>query len=180
MACYITLDLKTQKKKWPDAAFNIAQLFVAGLILVGIRSMLMLVPIMLIASVITGGIVGWLTGWLLSRLSRSGVRFTWWGERCRSTNLYAKSVVRNSTSWFRWDRMVQGCPVPNVMAQLFDAWCQLSESLEMACRKRLLNPPVLPVPPPVVTIVNNFSMEQWTDQLILGGNMLERYCNAPR
>jgi heptaprenyl diphosphate synthase len=58
-----------------SAAFNVAQLLTAGLILVGIRSMLKLLPFMLIASIITGAIIGWLTGWLLSRLARSGVRF---------------------------------------------------------------------------------------------------------
>jgi heptaprenyl diphosphate synthase len=57
------------------AAFNAAQLLVAGLILIGIRSLLMLLPFMLIASVITGGIIGWLVGWLLSRLSRTGIQF---------------------------------------------------------------------------------------------------------
>jgi len=56
-----------------SAAFNIAQLFAAGLILVGIQSLLKLLPYMLIASIITGGIIGWLAGWLLSRLSRTGI-----------------------------------------------------------------------------------------------------------
>jgi heptaprenyl diphosphate synthase len=56
-----------------SAAFNIAQLVAAGLLLVGIKSLLQLLPYMLIASIITGGIIGWLAGWLLSRLSRNGI-----------------------------------------------------------------------------------------------------------
>jgi len=59
-----------------SAAFNIAQLFVAGLILVGMHSLLRLVPFMLLASIITGGIIGWVTGWLLARLSHNRVRLS--------------------------------------------------------------------------------------------------------
>jgi len=59
-----------------SAAFNIAQLLVAGLILVGIHSLLRLVPFMMIASIVTGGIIGWVTGWLLARLSPNLVRLS--------------------------------------------------------------------------------------------------------
>ncbi len=58
-----------------SAAFNGAQLVVAGLLLVGIHNMLMLIPVMMILSIITGGIIGWLTGWLLYRLTKSNLAF---------------------------------------------------------------------------------------------------------
>jgi heptaprenyl diphosphate synthase len=55
------------------AAFNTAQLFMAGIILVGITNLFDLLPIMLIISVFTGAIIGWLAGWILHRLARSGI-----------------------------------------------------------------------------------------------------------
>ena len=58
-----------------SAAFNGAQLVMAGLLLVGINNMLMLIPVMMVLSIITGGVIGWLTGWLLYRLTKSNLAF---------------------------------------------------------------------------------------------------------
>jgi len=57
------------------AAFNTAQLFMAGMILVGIPNLFVLLPIMLIISVFSGGIIGWLAGWILHRLVKLGHSF---------------------------------------------------------------------------------------------------------
>jgi heptaprenyl diphosphate synthase len=58
-----------------SAAFNGAQLVMAGLLLVGVQNMLMLIPVMMVLSIITGGVVGWLTGWLLYRLTKTNLMF---------------------------------------------------------------------------------------------------------
>ncbi len=58
-----------------SAAFNGAQLVMAGLLLVGMHNMLMLIPVMMVLSILTGGVIGWLTGLLLFRLTKSNLAF---------------------------------------------------------------------------------------------------------
>jgi heptaprenyl diphosphate synthase len=62
------------------AAFNTAQLFMAGMVLVGIPNLFAILPIMLIISVFTGAIIGWLAGWILHRLTRSGMLNGGWNN----------------------------------------------------------------------------------------------------